>query len=47
MLVSKVPARYFWEKMKQAELTKLLRSRDLSVEDVIMSDSFNTDDTQN
>ena len=34
----KILGKFFWEKIKQEELTKLLRARDLAVEDVIGSE---------
>ncbi len=35
----KLHSKFFWEKMKLEELSKLLKARDLAVEDVIMSES--------
>jgi hypothetical protein len=34
----KIPNKYYWEKIKQEELTKLLRARDLEPHEVKVSD---------
>lgn len=35
-----IPNKFYWEKIKEEELTKLLKSRDLSVNDVIMAEEI-------